>query len=118
MLMKTLLVSLGALLLLNSAPTLAAASPGAPAKAERTSGAKAAMKEEVDKLRLQHKEQFTKLHAQQKDQRDKLKAEQKAQLAKLKADQHVRLQKLHGQLAAIDPPSSGAKATHSGNANP
>ena len=42
----------------------------------------------------------------------------KTELAKLKADQHVRLQKLHGQLAAIDPPSSGAKATHSGNANP
>ena len=112
--MKTLLFALCTALLLHGAPVLAAAGPTNAPKAETPQSVKAAMKDEIDKLKLQQKDQAGKLRVQQKDQRDKLKTEQKQQLVKLKADQKSRWQKFQAQLAANDSPTpskSGKTAT-------
>jgi len=93
--MKSLLCALCAVLLLQSAPLMAAP---APAKAETADSVKASMKDEMDKLK-----------AQQKDQRDKLKLEQRQQLAKLKLDQKLRWQKFQAQIAISDISSATAK---------
>ena len=93
--MKSILYALCAVLLLHTAPALAASQ--AP-KAETADSVKAAMKDEMDKLK-----------AQQKDQRDKLKLEQHQQLAKLKLDQKLRWQKFQAQIAINDISSAAAK---------
>jgi hypothetical protein len=97
--MKVFLAAFCTLLLLTSAPVLAASSP---AKVETADSVKADMKDQMAKLRAQHKDQTAKLRAQQKEQLTRLKTDQKQQVAKLKADQKVRWQKFKEQDEADD----------------
>ena len=105
--MKTFLGIFCALLLLSSAPILAASSP---AKVETADTVKADMKDQMAKLKLQQKDQTAKLRVQQKDQLARLKADQKQQVAKLKADQKVRWQKFKEQDDADETPVAAKKS--------